>query len=229
MFTLLRRFLLLFILSTVVLGLVAHQWPAPLGDPADPTDSTFVPKPEWWVLSLNQLVTMFTGPFSVIGTVLVPGGLAGLLVALPFIDRSPERIPPGACSAADRGGRLFVLAPVGGGILRALLSPPVEGGRRKHRAGISFRLEPDGNPPDPCEIRLGPGEAEFESQAQIDVFVRRPDRSTQRVCRNIARTLVRIGRRPDVQPQLPSRVYLVRHQGRSTPDAAPAGPAPADW
>jgi len=91
--TLLRRFLLLFILSTVVLGLVARQWPAPLGDPADPTDSNFIPKPEWWVLSLNQLVTMFTGPFSVIGTVLIPGGLAALLVALPFIDRSPERDP----------------------------------------------------------------------------------------------------------------------------------------
>lgn len=91
--TLLIRFLLLFIIGTVVLGLVAYQWPAPLGDPADPTDSNFIPKPEWWVLSLNQLVTMFTGPFSVIGTVLVPGGLAGLLVALPFIDLSPERSP----------------------------------------------------------------------------------------------------------------------------------------
>jgi ubiquinol-cytochrome c reductase cytochrome b subunit len=91
--TLLNRFLLLFIISTIVLGLVARELPAPLGDPADPTDSNFIPRPEWWVLSLNQLVTMFTGPFSAIGTVLIPGGLAGLLVALPFIDLSPERSP----------------------------------------------------------------------------------------------------------------------------------------
>jgi ubiquinol-cytochrome c reductase cytochrome b subunit len=76
-----------------VLGLISWYWPAPLGDPADPTDSTYVPKPEWWVLSLNQLVTIFKGPLSLIGSVIIPGGLAGLLIVLPFIDSSPERHP----------------------------------------------------------------------------------------------------------------------------------------
>jgi ubiquinol-cytochrome c reductase cytochrome b subunit len=82
---------MLFLLVTVVLGLISWYWPAPLGDPADPTDSTFVPKPEWWVLFLNQLVTIFKGSFSVIGTVVIPGGLIGLLIVLPFVDSSPER------------------------------------------------------------------------------------------------------------------------------------------
>lgn len=88
-----NRWLMLFLVVTLVLGLISWYWPAPLGDPADPTDSTFVPIPEWWVLFLNQLVTIFKGPWSLIGSVIIPGGLAGLLIALPFIDASPERHP----------------------------------------------------------------------------------------------------------------------------------------
>lgn len=87
----LNRWLILFMGITLVLGLISWYWPPPLGDPADPTDSSYVPKPEWWVLFLNQLVTIFKGSLSVIGSVVIPGGLAGLLLALPFIDSSPER------------------------------------------------------------------------------------------------------------------------------------------
>ena len=81
------------LLSAIGLALVAWQWPAALGDPADPTDSTFIPRPEWWVLSLNQLVAIFKGPFMVIGSAIIPGGIVFLLGALPFLDRSPERRP----------------------------------------------------------------------------------------------------------------------------------------
>jgi ubiquinol-cytochrome c reductase cytochrome b subunit len=91
--TMLNRWLLLFLVVSAVLGLVAWYWPAPLGDPADPTDASFVPKPEWWVLALNQLVAIFKGPLTVIGTTIIPGGLMALLLALPFVDRSPERHP----------------------------------------------------------------------------------------------------------------------------------------
>jgi ubiquinol-cytochrome c reductase cytochrome b subunit len=88
-----NRWLVLFLLATVILGLIAWIWPAPLGNPADPTDTSYMPKPEWWVLFLNQLVAIFTGPLTVIATLIIPGGLAGLLIALPFIDSSPERHP----------------------------------------------------------------------------------------------------------------------------------------
>jgi ubiquinol-cytochrome c reductase cytochrome b subunit len=88
-----NRWLILFLGVTLVLGFISWYWPAPLGDPADPTDSTYVPKPEWWVLFLNQLVSIFKGPLSVIGSVIIPGALAGLLIVLPFIDSSPERHP----------------------------------------------------------------------------------------------------------------------------------------
>ena len=88
-----NRWLVLFLLATVILGLIAWIWPAPLGNPADPTDTSYVPKPEWWVLFLNQLVAIFTGPLTVIATVIIPGGLTGLLILLPFIDSSPQRHP----------------------------------------------------------------------------------------------------------------------------------------
>jgi len=88
-----NRWLVLFVVVAVVLGLVARHWPAPLGDPADPTDSSYVPMPEWWVLFLNQLVSIFKGPLMFLATVVIPGGLVVLLIGLPLIDRSPERHP----------------------------------------------------------------------------------------------------------------------------------------
>ena len=90
---LVNRWLLLFLVVTLALGLISWYWPAPLGDPADPTDSTFVPRPEWWVLFLNQLVTVFKGSLTVIGSVIIPGGLVALLIALLFLDTSPDRRP----------------------------------------------------------------------------------------------------------------------------------------
>jgi ubiquinol-cytochrome c reductase cytochrome b subunit len=88
-----NRWIFLFLVVTLILGFISWYWPAPLGDPADLTDSTYIPKPEWWVLFLNQLVTVFSGPLTVIGSVIIPGGLTGLMIALPFLDRSPERQP----------------------------------------------------------------------------------------------------------------------------------------
>ncbi|HSO62325.1 MAG TPA: cytochrome b N-terminal domain-containing protein [Desulfobacterales bacterium] len=88
-----NRWMVVFIVSAIGLGIVAWQWPAALGDPADPTDAAFIPRPEWWVLFLNQLVAIFKGPFMVLGSAIIPGGLVFLLGALPFLDRSPERRP----------------------------------------------------------------------------------------------------------------------------------------
>jgi len=87
------RLLVLFVVAALVLGVLAWQSPVPLGDPADPTDTSYLPRPEWWALFLNQLVTIFSGRLAVVGTVLIPGGLVALLIALPFIDRLPERHP----------------------------------------------------------------------------------------------------------------------------------------
>ena len=88
-----NRWIFLFLVVTLILGFVSWYWPAPLGDPADPTDYTYIPEPEWWVLFLNQLVTIFSGPLTIIGSIIIPGGLVGFMIALPFLDRSPERHP----------------------------------------------------------------------------------------------------------------------------------------
>ena len=48
--------MLIFILVSVILAVV---FPVELGDPADPTDNLFVPKPEWYFMSLYQLLKYF--------------------------------------------------------------------------------------------------------------------------------------------------------------------------
>ena len=106
-----NRWLALFIISVAVIGLISWYWPAPLGDPADPTDSTYIPKPEWWVLFLNQLVAVFRGPWAVLGTTVIPGLLAGLLVALPYLDRSSGR------RLSERRGVIFIAGVLAAAIL----------------------------------------------------------------------------------------------------------------
>jgi ubiquinol-cytochrome c reductase cytochrome b subunit len=60
----------------------------PLEHMADPTDTTYVPRPEWYFLFLFQILRLFKGPMEVFGTlVLPPLAVVGLLLT-PFIDRS---------------------------------------------------------------------------------------------------------------------------------------------
>ena len=67
--------------------------PAPLDAMADPADAAYVPRPEWYFLSLFQLLKYFPGPLEPIATVVIPGLLFGLLLSLPFLDRSSDRHP----------------------------------------------------------------------------------------------------------------------------------------
>jgi ubiquinol-cytochrome c reductase cytochrome b subunit len=81
------------VVAIVLAGLAALAWsgaPA-LEPPADPTDATYVPRPEWYFLGLFQLLKYFPGRLEVVGAIVVPGLVALLLIALPWIDRRPER------------------------------------------------------------------------------------------------------------------------------------------
>jgi ubiquinol-cytochrome c reductase cytochrome b subunit len=69
----------------------AAMFPAPLDEVADPTDASYVPRPEWYFLSLFQLLKYFPGPLEPIATVGIPGLVVGWLLALPFLDRTPGR------------------------------------------------------------------------------------------------------------------------------------------
>jgi len=70
----------------ILIGLSAY-FPAPFTGPADPSDSAFLPKPEWNFLFLYQLLKVFAGSTEIIGTVGIPTLILLILVLAPFIDR----------------------------------------------------------------------------------------------------------------------------------------------
>jgi ubiquinol-cytochrome c reductase cytochrome b subunit len=60
----------------------------PLERLADPTDTSYIPRPEWYFLFLFQTLKVFEGPLEVVGTVILPTLAILALIATPFIDRS---------------------------------------------------------------------------------------------------------------------------------------------
>lgn len=60
---------------------------------ADPTSTSYTPRPEWYFLSLFQLLNLVPGRWELIATQVVPGLVIGSLFLLPFVDRSEERRP----------------------------------------------------------------------------------------------------------------------------------------
>ncbi|RFU68484.1 cytochrome C oxidase Cbb3 [Peribacillus saganii] len=72
---------------------IAH--PSPLERVADPTDTAYIPLPDWYFLFLYQLLkyTYASGPYNIIGALVIPGLAFGGLLLAPFIDRGPERRP----------------------------------------------------------------------------------------------------------------------------------------
>ena len=67
------------------LALVAR---VPLEQLADPTDTAYIPRPEWYFLFLFQTLKLFPGPLEVVGSVILPGLAILTLILVPFIDRS---------------------------------------------------------------------------------------------------------------------------------------------
>jgi menaquinol-cytochrome c reductase cytochrome b/c subunit len=65
---------------------------AELGPKADPTTTTYVPRPEWYFFFLFELLRVIKPALLVpVATIGVPTICMVLLFALPFIDRGPER------------------------------------------------------------------------------------------------------------------------------------------
>ncbi len=77
----------------VFLGLIALAalLGAPLEARANPGDTTYTPRPEWYFLFLFQFLKYFPGKLEVIGAFLVPTLLILGLLALPVLDRSSRR------------------------------------------------------------------------------------------------------------------------------------------
>jgi len=71
-----------------ILFVMAIAVRVPLERMADPTDTSYIPRPEWYFLFLFQLLKAFSGPLEVIGTVVLPTLAILALILTPFIDRS---------------------------------------------------------------------------------------------------------------------------------------------
>ena len=65
----------------------------PLDAIADPSDATYIPRPEWYFLSLFQLLKYFPGPLEPVATIVLPALVVGGLLLLPFLDRGSDRHP----------------------------------------------------------------------------------------------------------------------------------------
>ena len=74
-------FILLFVLA------VAAK--VPLESLADPTDTTYIPRPEWYFLFLFQTLKFLPGALEVVGSTILPGLAILALFCAPFIDRGP--------------------------------------------------------------------------------------------------------------------------------------------
>jgi mono/diheme cytochrome c family protein len=85
------------VMMSLVLG-------AELGPKADPTTTTYVPRPEWYFFFLFELLRVIKPPELVpLATIGIPTLCMVLLLLLPFYDRNPERRPerrPVAMTAA---------------------------------------------------------------------------------------------------------------------------------
>jgi ubiquinol-cytochrome c reductase cytochrome b subunit len=68
---------------------IAISFPAHLDEIADPADASYIPRPDWYFLSLFELLKHFPGPWEPVATMVIPGLVIGFLV----VDRSPERRP----------------------------------------------------------------------------------------------------------------------------------------
>jgi mono/diheme cytochrome c family protein len=58
---------------------------------ADPSDTAYIPRPEWYFLFLFQMLKYFPGKLEWIGTTVIPGLAVLALFLLPFFDRNPYR------------------------------------------------------------------------------------------------------------------------------------------
>jgi ubiquinol-cytochrome c reductase cytochrome b subunit len=74
-------------IAFAILFTLAAAVRVPLEQLADPTDTTYTPRPEWYFLFLFQILTLLTGPLEILGSVVLPGLAVLALILVPFIDR----------------------------------------------------------------------------------------------------------------------------------------------
>jgi menaquinol-cytochrome c reductase cytochrome b/c subunit len=92
---------------------------------ADPSDSAYIPRPEWYFLFLFQMLKYFPGKIEWLGTTIIPIIAVLALFLLPFFDRNSRRYwkaRPWAISIMS----VAVVGIVGLTILAVVTTPPQE-------------------------------------------------------------------------------------------------------
>jgi ubiquinol-cytochrome c reductase cytochrome b subunit len=74
-------------IAFAILFTMAIAVKVPLERLADPTDTSYIPRPEWYFLFLFQMLKVFEGPLEVVGTVILPTLAILALILTPFLDR----------------------------------------------------------------------------------------------------------------------------------------------
>ena len=80
----------------LVLILLATFIGVPVEPKADPSDSAYIPRPEWYFLFLFKFLALYgqiplLGKIEWLATVLIPGIAVAVLTLMPFIDKNPNR------------------------------------------------------------------------------------------------------------------------------------------
>jgi menaquinol-cytochrome c reductase cytochrome b/c subunit len=82
------------LITVGVIVLMSILFGAELGPKADPTTTTYTPRPEWYFFFLFELLRVVKPPDLVfLATMGIPTLCLVLLLMLPFFDRNPERNP----------------------------------------------------------------------------------------------------------------------------------------
>src|SRR6202451_3148906 len=76
-----------------ILAVIAKTIPMSLGPAANPADTHFLPRPEWYYRPAFQWLKYLSGRWSLIGGILLPALLALIFAGAPFLDRKLERRP----------------------------------------------------------------------------------------------------------------------------------------
>jgi ubiquinol-cytochrome c reductase cytochrome b subunit len=79
------------LLVVSALSALAYLRPVTLGPIANPADSHFLPRPEWYYMPMFEWLKFWEGPTVVVGVVVIPGLIAAGMFLLPFLDRRLER------------------------------------------------------------------------------------------------------------------------------------------
>jgi menaquinol-cytochrome c reductase cytochrome b/c subunit len=116
----------MFFIVVMVIVVLSIVLGAEQGPKADPTTTSYVPRPEWYFFFLFELLRVIKPPELVpLATIIIPTLCMVLLLLLPFYDRNPERRPERR-PVATTAGIMVIIAMAYLTVLGATAGSPTE-------------------------------------------------------------------------------------------------------